>query len=87
EHGTRSLGELLQPAIRYAEDGFVIQQRVGWDWLRCVPRVAADAYAAETYLPGGQAPAIGSVLRLPKLAATLRKIAEDGAKAFYTGPV
>ena len=65
----------------------MIQQRVGWDWLRCVPRVAADAYAAETYLPGGQAPAIGSVLRLPKLAATLRKIAEDGAKAYVAlGP-
>ncbi|MBE7248458.1 MAG: gamma-glutamyltransferase, partial [Actinomycetospora chiangmaiensis] len=87
EHGTRSLGELLQPAIRYAEDGFVIQQRVGWDWQRCVPRVAGDAHAAETYLRGGQAPAIGSVFRLRRLAATLRKIAAEGPKAFYEGPV
>ena len=48
EHGTRSLGELLQPAIRYAEDGFVVQQRVGWDWLRGAERVAADPHAAAT---------------------------------------
>ncbi|MCJ2123612.1 gamma-glutamyltransferase family protein [Methylobacterium sp. J-077] len=87
QHGTRSLGELLQPAIRYAEDGFVIQQRVGWDWQRCVPRVAGDPHAAATYLPGGAAPAIGSVFRLPKLAATLRRIAEEGPGGFYEGPV
>ena len=53
------------PAIRYAEDGFVIQQRVGWDWQRCVPRVAGDPHSAATYLSGGQAPLIGSVFRLP----------------------
>ncbi|SEH26943.1 gamma-glutamyltranspeptidase / glutathione hydrolase [Methylobacterium sp. 275MFSha3.1] len=87
EHGTRSLGELLQPAIRYAEDGFVVQQRVGWDWLRGAERVAADPHAAATYLAGGEVPAIGSVVRLPKLAATLRAIAEAGARAFYEGPV
>ena len=87
QHGTRPLGELLQPAIRYAEDGFVIQQRVGWDWLRGVPRVAGDPHAAETYLIGGKAPAIGSVFRLPKLAATLRRIADEGPRGFYEGPV
>ena len=86
-HGTRSLGELLQPAIGYAEDGFVIQSRVGWDWSRCVPRVAGDPHAAKVYLPEGQAPAIGSVFRLPRLAATLRRIAEEGPRAFYEGPV
>ena len=87
EHGTRSLGEMLRPAIGYAEDGFVIQQRVGWDWRRCVPRVAGDPHAAETYLPGGEAPATGSVFRLPRLAATLRRIAEEGPRGFYEGPV
>jgi gamma-glutamyltranspeptidase/glutathione hydrolase len=31
-HGTKSLGELLQPAIRFAEDGFPVAQRVASDW-------------------------------------------------------
>lgn len=87
EHGTMSLGELLRPAISFAEDGFVVQPRVGWDWVRSVARVSGDADAAATYLRGGQAPAIGSVMRLPQLAATLRRIAEAGAKGFYEGPV
>ncbi|MET0367242.1 MAG: gamma-glutamyltransferase [Methylobacterium sp.] len=87
EHGTKSLGALLQPAIGYAENGFVVQPRVGWDWARCVPRVAGDADAATVYLREGQAPLIGSVVRLPRLAATLRRIAEHGPKGFYEGPV
>ncbi|RZK85552.1 MAG: gamma-glutamyltransferase, partial [Methylobacterium sp.] len=51
------------------------------------PRVAGDPHAAETYLIGGKAPAIGSVFRLPKLAATLRRIADEGPRGFYEGPV
>ncbi|MDP4021933.1 gamma-glutamyltransferase family protein [Methylobacterium sp. NEAU 140] len=86
-HGTRPLGDLLQPAIRYAEEGFAIQSRVAWDWARCAPRVRADADAAALYLPEGRAPAAGNLFRLPRLAATLRRIAEEGPRGFYEGPV
>ena len=34
DHGTRGLDELLQPAIRYAEEGFVVHDRVAFDWAR-----------------------------------------------------
>ena len=87
EHGTKSLGEVLAPAIGYAEDGFVVQSRVAWDWARCVPRVAGDPDAAAVYLRDGKAPPVGSIIRLPHLAATLRKIAQEGPKGFYEGPV
>lgn len=87
DHGTRSLGDLLQPAIRLAEGGFPVQPRVGWDWARNVARVAGDPFAAATYLIDGRAPAIGRVMRMEKLAATLRRIAEHGARGFYEGPV
>ncbi|MBX9932820.1 MAG: gamma-glutamyltransferase [Methylobacterium sp.] len=87
DHGTRNLGECLQPAIRYAEDGFPVQPRVGWDWARSRDRVVHDPDAAASYLIDGAAPAIGSIMRLPKLAATLRRIAEHGRAGFYEGPV
>ncbi|MCE4225879.1 gamma-glutamyltransferase family protein [Methylobacterium sp. C25] len=87
DHGSRSLGELLQPAIGFAENGFVVQPRVGWDWLRCVPRVSHDPDAAAVFLPGGRAPAIGSLFKQPRLAATLRRIAEGGPQAFYEGAI
>ncbi|MGV7032453.1 gamma-glutamyltransferase family protein [Methylobacterium symbioticum] len=87
DHGTRSLGALLQPAIRYAETGFPVQPRVGWDWARNVERVRHDPGAAATYLVDGAAPSIGATMRLPKLAATLRRIAEAGPRGFYEGPV
>jgi gamma-glutamyltranspeptidase/glutathione hydrolase len=39
------------------------------------------------YLRGGKAPGVGEVFRNPKLAAALRLIATEGARAFYAGPV
>ena len=33
-HGTRELAELLQPAIRCAEEGFLVTPRVAYDWAR-----------------------------------------------------
>ncbi len=87
DHGTRSLGELLQPAIRYAEDGYPVQPRVALDWSRSVERVAGDPASAATYLIDGQAPAVGTIMRHPKLAATLKRIAAEGPRGFYEGPV
>ncbi|WP_375465714.1 gamma-glutamyltransferase family protein [uncultured Methylobacterium sp.] len=87
DHGTRALGDLLQPAIRLAEGGFPVQPRVAWDWARSVARVAGDRHAAATYLIDGRAPAVGTVMRMERLAATLRRIAAHGPRGFYEGPV
>ena len=43
--------------------------------------------SAKYYLVDGAAPAIGSVMRLPALAATLKAIAAGGANAFYEGAI
>jgi len=87
DHGTRSLGELLQPAIRYAEEGYPVQPRVALDWARNRDRLAADPGSAAAYLVDGEAPKVGTLMRHPRLAATLRRIAEHGATGFYEGPV
>ncbi|WP_029004731.1 gamma-glutamyltransferase [Azorhizobium doebereinerae] len=85
DHGTRSLGDVLQPAIRLAEEGYRVQPRVARDWAQYAHRLQRDPVSVEIFLPGGAAPQQGDLHRQPKLAATLRKIAAGGRDAFYTG--
>jgi gamma-glutamyltranspeptidase/glutathione hydrolase len=83
--GTLPWSDLLQPAIRLARDGFVIAgPRLAGvasrlEDLRRFPSTAA------VFLPGGEAPAVGTMFRQPDLARTLESIAADGASAFYEG--
>jgi gamma-glutamyltranspeptidase/glutathione hydrolase len=86
-HGTRPLAELLEPAARAAADGFVVTPRVAHDWARNTAKLAADPVTAAVYLPGGRAPAAGDRIRMPALAATLRRIGREGRAGFYEGPV
>ncbi len=85
DHGTLSLGDVLQPAIRFAADGFPVHRRQGLDWRDCEEMLARDPTAAKYYLKGGRAPEIGSVVRLPLLARSLETIAERGRAGFYEG--
>lgn len=85
-HGRMSLKEVLQDAIYYAREGFPVHPVYGASWKR------AEAFLkrspnTEDYLPGGHAPEVGQVVKLPGLACTLQKIAEGGPEAFYTGDV
>ena len=87
EHGTKGLDEVLQPAIRYAEEGFVVYSRVAHDWAAAAEKLRTCENAREFYLPGGRAPKAGEIHRLPALAETLRLIAKEGAAAFYGGAI
>ena len=86
-HGRFGLDRALQPAIRYAEQGFPVAPRVAFDWGKAVARLAADPGAARHFLFDGAAPKVGDVIRFPALAATLRAIAQRGPAAFYEGPI
>jgi gamma-glutamyltranspeptidase/glutathione hydrolase len=85
DHGTFSLAQALAPAIRYAERGFVVGPRVAEEWAFVVPKLLGDPGARDLLVPGGNAPSPGQVVRSPRLAHTLRTIAESGADAFYRG--
>lgn len=84
-HGTISLAEALAPAIRYAEEGFPVSQRLHDD-IAGAARGLNDA-ARALYLPGGSPPPVGTLLKNPALAATLRTVAAEGAAAMYGGSV
>ncbi|HUN50968.1 MAG TPA: gamma-glutamyltransferase [Candidatus Sulfotelmatobacter sp.] len=87
KHGKFGLDKLLQPAIRYAEEGFAVTPRVAHDWKRNEAKLALDPSAAAKYLSGGKAPVAGDKHRLPALAETLKTIARQGRDGFYRGAV
>jgi gamma-glutamyltranspeptidase/glutathione hydrolase len=78
---------VLAPAIALAEDGFAISPRLN-GLLSGERNLAKDARAAAYfYEADGKAKAVGTTLRNPAFAATLRVIAEKGTDAFYAGEV
>ena len=87
DHGTMQLGELLQPAIHYAREGFPVSSRVSVDFASQVDLLKKDPNAFRTYMPGGKPPACGEIFHQSELADTLEKIAKHGRDAFYTGAV
>ena len=87
DHGTRSLQELLQPAIGYASEGFAVAPRVAFDWAGAVPKLSKNAHAAKHYLVDGKAPTAGDIMRFPNLARSLAVIAEGGRDAYYEGEI
>lgn len=79
--------KVLAPAIKLAEDGFAISPRLN-GLLSGEKNLAKDARAAAYfYEADGQAKAVGTILRNPAFAATLRALAERGAGAFYEGAI
>ncbi len=85
--GTRKLGDVLTPAIATADEGFVVTEVIGGYWRSGEKALGEWPESAATYLVDGKAPATGTVARLPRLAATYRKIAQGGAKEFYEGSI
>lgn len=84
-YGTRSLGALLAPAIRLADDGFPVSPVIARDWGGMADRLARNAGASSTFLPAGRAPAAGEWFRIPDLAGSFRLIADQGPAALYGG--
>ena len=84
-HGRKGLDELLQPAIRYAAEGWPVHPKVSWDWARLEPKLRKNG--TQSFLPNGKPPQPGDRFAQPALAETLRAIAKNGAKAFYEGAV
>ncbi|TPI38698.1 gamma-glutamyltransferase [Mesorhizobium sp. B3-1-9] len=87
DHGRKGLADALAPAIRYAEEGYVVHDRVAFDWEDPETDLSADEVATRIFLPGGKPPRAGDVHRQPEVAETLRVIARKGRAGFYEGAV
>lgn len=87
EYGTESLKEMLKPSILLATRGFRVDQTFRDQTLANQARFAQFPDTAELFLPGGDAPKVGTTFRNPDLATTLREIALRGTDAFYEGAI
>lgn len=87
QHGKRPWAELMQPAIELAEQGFTVSPRLHGllandKFLRNDPVARAYFYAAD-----GQPWPVGHVLKNPEMAAVLRAVAAQGARALHEGSI
>jgi gamma-glutamyltranspeptidase/glutathione hydrolase len=81
--GSMPLSRVLKPAIKLADKGFKATPRYADPAVACNPRALNSPEAAEFFCPGGQAPAVGSLVKNEALAGTLRLIAAYGPDCFY----
>ncbi len=86
KYGTKSRQDLLAPAIRYAKEGFTLEQGDIASIAGSAKRLAKDEAATKIFLkPEGKPFAAGETLVQPDLANVLSSIADKGPDAFYKG--
>ncbi|MBL8486362.1 MAG: gamma-glutamyltransferase [Rhodocyclaceae bacterium] len=86
-HGRLPWARLFAPAIGLAEAGFPVSPRLAM-LLAADPHLRHSPGARELYYrPDGSPLASGALLRNPALAGTLRRVAEQGARAIAGGEV
>ena len=85
--GSRSLGALLQPAAKVADEGFPVDATFNSQVAANLAAFGQFDATKALYLPGGAPPAVGSIQRNPDLADTYRLIARRGTGVFYGGPL
>jgi gamma-glutamyltranspeptidase / glutathione hydrolase len=83
--GRLPFAELLEPAIRYAEEGFPVSPVIAALWRAGAEELNVQPGFREAFMPEGRAPASGELFRFPALARSLRLIAETEGEAFYRG--
>ena len=85
--GKIKMRDILNPTIKYAEDGFPVTELVSY-----YMDVASDNFKdypnfKETYFIDDSTPKKGQVFKNPDLANTLRTIVKSGKKGFYEGEI
>jgi gamma-glutamyltranspeptidase/glutathione hydrolase len=85
--GTLQLSDVMAPAIRLADRGFVATPYLSDCIAGTADDLASDPALAALFLPGGAPLRAGDRLVQGDYAQTLRMVARDGAAALYAGPL
>ncbi len=85
--GKLDMQEILDPAIRYAREGFPVSELIAYYWGRSVPFLKKFPNFERIYTINGRAPQKGQIFKNPYLANTLEMIADGGRDVFYKGEI
>lgn len=86
KHGRLPWARLFDDAIALAENGFAVSPRLH-QLLRVERHMSQPRIRAYFFGQDGVPLPVGTVLRNPAYARTLRAVAKSGADAFYTGEI
>jgi len=83
--GSKTLHEILNPAITYAKSGFPVTELIGYYLTLSSKRFKEYPNFAHTYMPNGEPLEKGDIFKNPDLARTYEIIAAEGRDGFYEG--
>ena len=86
-HGTRSMAEILAPAIRLADEGFPVAPLTSYFWARGVEKQLSSSLNGRELTIDGRAPQAGEIFRNPGLAKTLSVVTQENKQGFYQGQI
>ena len=84
-YGSMKLADVMAPAVRLAENGFPINRRLAQEFEEHRAALQRFAVSRRIFLNDGKMFQPGDTFRQPELAATLKRIARNGAAEFYGG--
>jgi gamma-glutamyltranspeptidase / glutathione hydrolase len=84
-YGKLKLADVMQPAIRYAEQGIPVTDKLVREFDEERPGLQRFSMSSHIFLNDGKYFHTGDTLRQPELAATLKRIAKNGPADFYQG--
>ena len=86
KYGALPLSTVMAPAIRLADEGFIVNWALSASLSRYRERLGADPASLKQYFKANGSPyQQGELFRQPDLAKTLKEIAAKGAAGFYQG--
>jgi gamma-glutamyltranspeptidase/glutathione hydrolase len=84
-YGTMKLADVMAPAIRLAEQGFAVSSKLASEFAEERADLQRFSVSRKIFLKDGAMYSAGDTLKQPELAATLKRIAKNGAADFYRG--
>ena len=87
EYGTMNLAQVMQPAVRLADEGYPVSALQNRLTKRELKSLKAGSAAPLFLKDGSRVFPIGTMFRQPVLARTLRRLAQHGVEDFYQGRI